>query len=43
MTLASSVQSVDFVVSGDGVQMILELNNGDEALTVTTSAIRHNE
>ena len=42
-TLASSVQSVHFAVSGDGVQMTLELDDGDEALTVTTSAIRHNE
>jgi prepilin-type N-terminal cleavage/methylation domain-containing protein len=43
VTLASNVQSVYFAVSGASVQMTLELNDGDEALTVTTSAIRHHE
>lgn len=41
-TLAHNVKSASFSVNGASVQMILELDNGREALTVTCSAIRHN-
>lgn len=43
VTLARSVQNVYFTVSGASVQMVLELDDGDEALTVISSAVRHNE
>lgn len=42
-TLAHNVEAVNFSVTGTCVQMTLRLDNGSEALTVMTSAIRHNE
>jgi prepilin-type N-terminal cleavage/methylation domain-containing protein len=42
MTLARNVVAVDFSVNGVCVQMILKLDDGGEAVTVTCSAIRHN-
>ena len=41
--LAGNVQSAFFTVSGASVQMTLRLDDGDEALTVISSAVRHNE
>ena len=43
MTLARNVAAVNFSVAGPCVQMILELDNGREVMTVTCSAVRHNE
>ncbi len=43
VTLARNVESVDFSVTGDCVQMVLTLDNGSENLTVMTSAVRQNE
>ena len=43
MTLARNVAAANFSVAGPCVQMILELDNGKEAMTVTCSAVRHNE
>ena len=43
VTLARNVEFASFSVAGTCVQMTLRLDNGREALTVMTSAIRHNE
>lgn len=40
--LARNVRSVNFSVTGACVKMVLELDNSSEAITVTSSAIRHN-
>lgn len=40
--LARNVEFVRFSDSGACVEMILRLDNGNEEMTVTTSAIRHN-
>jgi hypothetical protein len=43
MTLARNVDSVKFGVIGTSVQMVLSLNNNKEAMTITCSAVRHND
>jgi prepilin-type N-terminal cleavage/methylation domain-containing protein len=43
MTLARNVMSVEFYVDGACVKMLLRLDDGGEAVTVTASAVRHNE
>ena len=43
VTLAHNVEAVNFSVAGTCVQMTLRLDNGCEALTVMTSAVRQNE
>ncbi len=46
MTLArnvDSVKSVKFDVIGTSVQMVLSLNNNNEAMTTVCSAVRHND
>ena len=40
--LAQNVQRGNFTFTGACVKMVLELDNGSEAITVTSSAIRHN-
>ena len=42
-TLAEDVESVVFSTAGTSAKMILSLDNGSEAITVTTSAILHSE
>jgi hypothetical protein len=39
--LARHVQDVDFFVSGNAVTVILNLNDGSQAMTVMCSSIRH--
>lgn len=41
--LARNVKTVDFSVTGVSVQMTLSLDDGSEAVTVMSSAVRHNE
>lgn len=43
VTLARNVESASFSIAGNCVRMTLRLDNGSEALTVMSSAIRHNE
>ncbi len=43
MTLAQNVNSVKFAVAGTSVQMVLTLDNNKEAMTITCSAVRHND
>ena len=43
MTLARNVDSVKFDVTGTSVQMVLSLNNNNEAMTTICSAVRHND
>jgi len=43
IVLAHNVKAANFSVNGASVQMILKLDNGKEALTVTCSAVRHNK
>ncbi len=43
MTLARNVDSVKFGVIGTSVQMVLSLNNNNEAMTTVCSAVRHND
>ncbi len=43
MTLARNVDSVKFDVTGTSVQMVLSLNNNKEAMTISCSAVRHND
>jgi len=42
-TLADNVESVVFSTAGTSTKMTLALNNGSEAITLTTSAIMHSE
>lgn len=42
-TLAHNVKVADFSVAGVCVKMLLRLDNGSEALTVMSSAVRYNE
>lgn len=42
MALARNVRAVDFAVDGVSVRMVLRLDDGGEAVTVTSSAVRHN-
>ena len=42
ITLAHNAKSVSFSVNERSIRMVLELDNGREALTVTCSAFRHN-
>lgn len=39
---AENVISVEFSVSGPTVKMVLELGEGDDTMTVVSSAVRHN-
>ncbi|MHC4645456.1 MAG: type II secretion system protein [Planctomycetota bacterium] len=41
--LARNVEVVKFVVEGACVKMLLKLDDGKESVTVTSSAVRHNE
>lgn len=41
--LARNVSDVKFSADACSMRMVLRLNNGTEAMTVTTSAVRHNE
>jgi len=41
--MAGNVTSVVFDVNNTSVQMFLALNNGDEQLKISASAVRHNE
>jgi len=41
--LAKNVRAVTFSADACSVRMVLRLDNGREAMTVTTSAVRHNE
>jgi prepilin-type N-terminal cleavage/methylation domain-containing protein len=41
--IARNVQSVTFSIMGSAVQMVLGLDNGEQQITVMTSAVRHNE
>lgn len=43
VTLASNVKTANFSVTGASVQMVLRLDNGSEAMTVTCSAVRHSK
>ncbi|MHC4212217.1 MAG: PulJ/GspJ family protein [Planctomycetota bacterium] len=43
MVVARNVEAADFSVSGASVRMALRLNDGEYAVTVTSSAVRHNE
>lgn len=43
VTLARNVQDADFSLAGTSIQMVLQLDNGDQQLTVLTAAVRHNE
>jgi hypothetical protein len=43
MTLARNVESVDFAVEGSAVRMTLTLDNEKEHMTLTSSAVRHND
>ena len=42
LPLAYNLESADFYVSGACIQMVLQLKDDPETLTVITSAIRHN-
>jgi len=42
-TLAQNVKTVDFSVAASSVRMVLQLDDGSDTMTVTTSAVRHNE
>ena len=41
-TLANKVQSVEFLVDGFCVQMILAIGNESDPMTITCSSVRHN-
>lgn len=41
--LARNVRNVKFSADACSVRMVLRLDNGSEAMTVATSAVRHNE
>lgn len=43
VTLARNVLDVEFSIAGTSVQMVLNLDSGEQQLTVMTSAVRHNE
>ncbi|MHC4477498.1 MAG: prepilin-type N-terminal cleavage/methylation domain-containing protein [Planctomycetota bacterium] len=43
MTLARNVELVEFSVDGAAVRMMLKLNDGRHARTITCTAVRHNE
>jgi type II secretory pathway pseudopilin PulG len=43
ITLARSVESANFVVEGLAVRMTLTLDNEKERMTLTSSAVRHND
>jgi len=43
LTLARNVESVGFSIAGTCIQMVLQLDDGSESLTVMAAAIRQNE
>jgi prepilin-type N-terminal cleavage/methylation domain-containing protein len=43
IVVARNVEAAEFSVSGASVKMVLRLDDGEYAVTVTSSAVRHNE